>query len=97
MGLKRWAGFLTISILGCGDDDERQRSAMEIARERFPYCFNDAGEGNIEVKGGVMALACGVEFDGPVHYLDARSGELICSCAFGGTICDPGCPPPAFR
>jgi hypothetical protein len=100
MGESSRAVILVLAIIGltaCGDDDDRPRSAREIVQEHYPHCLSADGDDNITVKDGVIKVNCGIEHDGPVHYLDATSGAALCSCGFGGTQCEPNCPPPAFR
>jgi hypothetical protein len=82
-----------VALAACASDEE-PRSAREIVTERFPECEHFISETNPRVEDGVMAFNCGVEVDGPIHYLDATTGELICTCSWG---CPPDCPPPPFR
>jgi hypothetical protein len=93
-------GILLGGVLGllgvgaaCGADDDGGRSAKDIVRERFPECAGRIGDSNPTVREGVIQFDCGSEIDGPIYYLDAFSGALICQCSM---LCDPDCPPPPF-
>lgn len=87
-------GLALALAAGCGDDDDPPRSAKQIVRERFPECERHINDDNPIVKDGVIRFDCGVEVDGPAHYLDAETGDLICTCSWG---CPDGCPPAPFR
>ncbi len=87
--------LIVVAGIGCAsDDDSPPRSAKEIVLERFPECAGNVDEGNPTVKGKVIQFNCGIEFDGPAYYLDARTGALICTCRM---VCEGNCPPAEFR
>ena len=76
-------GLAIALAAGCGDDDDSPRSAKDIVLELFPDCARYVNDTNPIVKDGIIQFGCGVEFDGPMYYLDAETGSVLCMCSLG--------------